>query len=540
MKFFKNIKGIVIVVAFFALCCPSLSYADNLGEKRSFYVDSGYDLNKRVSLSAVLLKVTNRAYFYIDESWWSFAPQNDIYAALGILGDEFDRTIYPGLTSAYGQEWTPGIDKDTRITVLIHPMAKGSGGYFRSNDEYYTVQVPGSNEREMVYLNTDYLKDRALPSFLAHEFTHLIQFNQKNKIYSIDDDVWLNEMRAEYAPTLLGYDDSYVGSYLENRVQIFSEQPFNPITEWRDQQADYGVINIFAQYLVSQYGRQILIDSLHSQSVGIESLNNALQKNGYRKDFSQIFTDWTIAVYVNDCSLGQFYCFKTANLKNLRVYPKINFLPLSGQSILSVTEITKDWAGNWFKIIGGAGNVKLDFTNNDGAIFNIPYIIQKSNGSYVINFLTVNENETRHVVVSDFGKETTALIIIPFTKSKSSDFTDNEQFRSFTFIVAASIASVTPPANNNKAIPNGFLFKKNLGVGSISQDVVYLKILLQQEGCLSGVANTTLFASKTLAAVKCLQNKYKTQISGFAGYNIASTGYVGSGTRSQLNLLLPK
>jgi hypothetical protein len=54
----------------------------------------------------------------------------------------------------------------------------------------------------------------------------------------------------------------------------------------------------------------------------------------------------------------------------------------------------------------------------------------------------------------------------------------------------------------------GFTFTQRLDVGSNNQDVVYLKVVLANEGCLSGVSNTTYFGTKTAAAVKCFKAKY--------------------------------
>ncbi|MBU4461967.1 hypothetical protein KKD91_02780 [Patescibacteria group bacterium] len=528
-------KKIIFLIIVCFLFLPVVVKADSLGEKRSFYVDSDYDLNKRGSINAVLLKITPRVYFYVDENWWNFTPQNEIYAALSSLGDEFDNKIYPVLTSNFGSEWTPGIDKDAKITVLIHPMIEGVGGYFRSNDEYTKLQVPGSNEKEMVYLSVTSIKNSDARSFLAHEFTHLITFNQKNKTHGIEEETWLNEMRAEYASTLLGYDDVFTGSYLQNRVQVFSDNPIDSITEWNNVKEDYGAINLFAQYLVDYYGKEILIDSLHSSKIGIDSINYALQKNGINKDFSQIFTNWTIAIFINDCNFGQNYCYLNKNLKNLHVYPRINFLPLSGQSILSVTETTKDWAGNWFKIIGGRGNIKVSFISNGGNSFTIPYIIQKNNGSCVIKFLDLVQSKGE-INIQNFGSESVALTLIPSTQIKLSGFDDNELSRSFTFTVSASGQQIIP--DGNSLIPASFTFQKNLYFGMLNQDVVYLKIMLAAEGCVSGLANTTYFGPKTLEAVKCFQNKYKSEISAAAGYTIKGTGFVGIGTRDRLNILL--
>jgi len=528
-------KKIILLIITCFLLLPVVASADSLGERRNFYIDSSYDLNKRNNINAVLLKITPKAYFYADENWWNLTPQNQIYAALSSLGDEFDNKIYPVLTANFGSEWAPGIDKDDRITVLIHPMIKDAGGYFRSNDEYLKLQVPGSNEREMVYFNSDRLKESNAKSFLAHEFVHLITFNQKNKIYGVEEETWLNEMRAEYAPTLLGYDDVFIGSYLQNRVQIFYDNPFDSITEWNNAKTDYGVINLFVQYLVDHYGKAILIDSLHSSNIGINSINYALQKNGVNKDFSQIFTDWTIAVFVNDCNFGQNYCYLNKNLKDLHVYPRINFLPLSGQSILSVTETAKDWSGNWFKIIGGKGDGKLSFVSNSEVRFILPYIIQKNNGSYLINFLDLAGKQKGEINILDFGKDNIALIIIPSTQIKTSDFGSSELSYSFTFTVSASGKS---SSSNNQNTPANFSFQKNLYFGMLDQDVVYLKAILAAEGCVSGLANTTYFGPKTLAAVKCFQNKYKLEISAAAGYTIKGTGFVGVGTKTKLNNLL--
>lgn len=326
----KRFKIIFLIGAVFVLF-PFFVSAVSLEERKDFFVDSSYDLSQREEISAVLLSKGKRAYFYIDNSWWNlldYQKKEEVNQALSSLDDEFYYSIYPLLTSTFGFEWRPGIDEDERITVLIHPMIEGAGGYFNNGDEYLRLQNPKSNEREMVYLNANYITSSLAKSLLAHEFTHLITFNQKDKIQGVSEETWLNEARAEYAPTLIGYDSEYEGSNLEKRVKIFLENPSDPITEWLGEEADYGSLNLFTQYLVEKYGVEILADSLKSKNVGIKSLNEALKKHNFDVNFSQIFTDWTITILVNDCSLGEKYCYKNENLKNLQLTPSLNFLPL--------------------------------------------------------------------------------------------------------------------------------------------------------------------------------------------------------------------
>src|SRR3989344_3546890 len=120
-------------------------------EMQSFNVDSSYDLQARKNIEAVLVRSTGYLYFYIEKPWWenrSVQQQNDIRIALFDLGEEFQNKIYPVLTSTFGSEPRHGVDKDERITVLIHQMVQDRGGYFNSGDVYPKVFYPPLKGRE--------------------------------------------------------------------------------------------------------------------------------------------------------------------------------------------------------------------------------------------------------------------------------------------------------------------------------------------------------------------------------------------------------
>ncbi len=433
----KDFKLIFVGAIFLVL--PFFVSAASLGETTNFFINSAYDFFERGKISATLQKVGQRTYFYIDEQWWGTLEQQEkqqVDQALRSLDYEFYYKIYPTLTSYFGYEQKPGIDKESRITILIHPMTEDARGYFNSGDEYPRTQSPKSNEKEMFYLNADYITNPLAKSFLAHEFVHLITFNQKEKIHGVEEDVWLNEARAEYAPTLIGYDANYEESNLQQRVQSFISNPSDSLTEWQNQSADYGVLNLFTQYLVEHYGIEILADSLKSKTKGIKSLNEALKNNGFEEDFSQIFTDWTIAVLANDCSLGEKYCYKNENLKNLRVVPLINFLPLKGNSALGVSQTTKNWTGNWFKFIGGKGTLKIEFIGNPENLFKAPYLIQDFLGQYSLDFFQLDEYQRGEILVPEFGTKISSVTIIPSIQSKISGFLTPEP--AFPFFWEAS------------------------------------------------------------------------------------------------------
>jgi peptidoglycan hydrolase-like protein with peptidoglycan-binding domain len=543
--------------------------AAQLGDILNFYTEGFYDISGRTELSAELVKISPKIYFFVDKNWWDSQGSlrhSEIINSLESLSIEFENKIYPNLTSAFGSEWKPGIDGDEKITVLIHQMKDGVGGYFRTADEYLKIQYPESNEREMVYLTTAGVDSPEMKSFLAHEFLHLITFNQKERKYGISEETWLNEARAEYAPTFLGYDNIYSGSNLERRVKIFLEQPSDAITEWQNRKSDYGALNIFIQYLVDHYGVGILTDSLKSEKIGIASINEALLKNGFKEDFSQIFTDWTIAVFVNDCNLGTKYCYLNKNLEKLRVNPTINFLPLEGKSVLSITNVTKNWSGNWQKFIGGQGALKLEFKGLAGLNFKVPYLVQDKEGKYSVNFLALDKDQKGEIYIPEFNSKNLALIVIPSLQTKISGFDGLDP--TYPYSVTVSVVERTPTqeleliqqllnqitllqkeiakvraqinailGNNNnfcQKIENDLYFglRNNLEVRCLQEFLKNQGSDIYPEGLITGY-----FGPLTKAAVIRFQEKYASEILEPLGLT-KGTGRVAQMTRNKINELL--
>ncbi|MDI6591335.1 MAG: hypothetical protein QME61_00100 [Patescibacteria group bacterium] len=565
----KNLKLIFIGVVFLAI--PLFAHADIQGQQETFNIDSSYDIENRNQLMATLRKITDHLYFYIDDAWWqklSSSQKEKIDQALTDLGYEFQNKIYPILTSTFGSEWKPGIDNDERITILIHEMIEEAGGYFNSGDEYSKAQNPKSNQREMVYLNAQHLDKPNIKSSLAHEFLHLITFNQKEKKQKVSEEIWLNEARSEYAPTLLGYDQIFEGSNLQMRINNFIDKPYDSLTEWQNLRYDYGVINLFIQYLVDHYGVEILVDSLKSPLIGIPSINEALAKRGFEQDFSQIFTDWTIAVLVNNCSLGPRYCYLNKNLKDFRVIPTTNFLPMLGEGKLSVTYATPNWTGNWHKIIGGKGILELEFDGQDEVNFKVPYVLCLNSEQCSIDFLSLDKEQKGKITISDFGEKYTSLTIIPSLQTKISGFNGFEPSYSFSWQASikepeeiakkrlienllARIAELQAEISRLQAQINAILAERgwliscqklenNLYYGLVNNaDVRCLQEFLRVQGpeiYPEGLV-TGNFLSLTQTAVIRFQEKYATEILTPLGLK-RGTGYVGPATRAKINELI--
>ncbi len=554
-----NLPLFLLLFLLIFLLVPTMSSAQSLSQKVNFTIDPAYDLAGRKELTATLIKITNRLYFYADENWWNKLDETkkrEIDEKIYLLATEFEYKIYPNLTNTFGFEPKPGIDGDERITVLIHPMKKEAGGYIKTDDFYPKILSPKSNEREMFYLNTQYIDQPATKSFLAHEFMHLITFNQKEKLKNLEEKIWLAEAYSEYAISFLGYDQPFEGSNLERRVKDFLRNPSDSLTEWKNEAPDYGLVNLFIQYLSDHYGQEVLIESLKSNKIGIDSINFALKKLGFNSDFAKIFQDWTITLLVNDCALGKNYCYLKENLKNLKITPTIYYLPSRTESVLSTFHNISGWSGNWQKILGGNNNLFLEFDGQEGIPIEVPYLLCEDVGKCQVQFLDLNDKNDGQILISNF-QNYISLILIPQVHSttggafswkvsrkkeieedgelKAKLLSRIEELKKEIARVQAQIDAIL-----SKKIGTCTFFENNLYFGMLNNPQVrclqeFLKSQgpeVYPEGLITGN-----FLSLTRQAVIRFQEKYADEI--LKPLNLdKGTGFFGSLTRAKANQLL--
>ncbi|MCX6738033.1 MAG: peptidoglycan-binding domain-containing protein [Candidatus Parcubacteria bacterium] len=574
----KNLILAAFGVLFFAL--PFFVFAYSSGTQSKFYLEQDFDKQGRESAYATIRNTSANAYFYVENQWWeslSTDEKESLNKKIIDLGNHFDSEIYPKMTDTFGNEWRPGIDGDYKITILFHEMKNDAAGYFRTIDEYPTIQAPGSNEREMIYVNTEAFDYSYPESYIAHEFMHLITFNQKNRQAGKDEEVWLNELRAEYVPTLLGYDKEYTGSNLQKRIRNFIDSPNDSLTEWKGEVSDYGVISMFGQYLVEHYGLNILRDSLSSSSVGLVSLDYALAKNNVKKNIAEVFTDWTIGISANDCTLGNQYCYNNEFLKTIKVAPSLIYLPPTQESHLSLIYTIKEWSGNWYKIVGGDKGLKLKFSGLTSKSFIVPYLIERSNKIQSINFLEVDKDDSGNIELPLFGENNQSLILLPVIEKKVSDFSDNEPYWRFSLDVSTFDNGNNGTDNVGETIPISQMTIVELRAKILEVQNIIAQLLIELQNLkgetvdCSRINNNLFFGLVNNSEVRCLQEflknqgidiypeglitgnfysatkqavvrfqeKYANEILFPLGYQ-GGTGFVGASTRDKINQLLAK
>lgn len=565
-------QGLVFGIFCFALLLVAPFFVLAQGETKTFFVDYNYDFSARKTVDAFLKKASQRAYFYLEKDWYNNLTNGERLQADKMVEEaalDFDNLIYPKLTAAFGSEWKGGIDNDERITIFFHQLKENGAGYIRTQDESPLLQAPGSNEREMLYINAQFLFQPIVKSLLAHEFTHLIEYNQKERLRGIEEDTWLSELRGEIAPTIVGYDNSYAGSNLSRRVTSFLDDSHDSLILWNNDPADYGVVALFGQYLLDHYGIKVLGDSLANNQRGIASLEQALSQNGFKQNFETVFTNFTLALLLNDCQLGDDYCFHGDNLKTIKVAPSLIILPNTQQTELSLRYQMTYWAGNWYRIAtAGITNLTLNVAADLTGQFKVPYVLCQQDNVCQLSSLELDSLKRGKIILPEFGKQFRYLILAPSVQDRTINSQSAEKLFDFALLAKAESPGVTASTTEdqgiallqakiaelerqlaalrqqlsavNKGVPGACTaLSINLKFGQKGEAVLCLQGFLKNQGkeiYPEGLV-TGYFGSATQRAVIRFQERYTVEI--LKPFGLAQgTGFVGNKTRAKINQML--
>lgn len=241
--------------------------------------------------------------------------------------------IYQLETKLFGEPFrmsmAPGKNE---VEILIYDIdanntAGGVVGFFWGKDYFTEEAQPYSNETEMFYLDSYYVRDyeKIAYSTLIHEFQHMINFNQKiilGGMYSVE--TWYNEMMSMIAedmiyPVITPDDDE--GWVMNVRIPEFLKWfRRGSVTHWLDTDTiSYSFLAAFGGYLTRNFGGARLVRELSTNGYqGVSSIANAIETL-YPKRYqnsSAVFTDLflrfpEVMFYTNNNKLKSSFSFET-------------------------------------------------------------------------------------------------------------------------------------------------------------------------------------------------------------------------------------
>lgn len=442
-------------------------------EEATFLVDKGYDFYGRSETQAFLAYESENAYFYFDKEYYDDmgSPKQEIaFSEIGKLVEEFDTVIYPKTKEIFGDEWNPGIDGDEKVTILFVRMNYGIGGYFNPMDEYLKSEVEDrrSNEREMVYLNTDYLDKHKTEGFLSHELQHMIYWNEKNRIKGVNDDIWINEARSELASSIIenALGKSFTDGSLIVRKRDFLSGHADSIADWNNLSVDYASVNIFMQYLKDQLGTGFIRPMSSNRRTGISNLNLVLEQTKGAQ-LTDIFTNWTIANHVNDMAFDARYGYRNSNLQTgFNVKAELIYDKDKNGEIDLIGSI-KNWSADYYEVDLTDKEeddlyLEISFDGEDVGEFSVPIVINYKDGSREINFIDLDSDQAGSKELLSKSRNISSVVFIPSCQNMNESLADN-QVKSHSFSMNVKIDPV-----ESKILADGSLIR------SVNGEKVYL------------------------------------------------------------------
>lgn len=269
-----------------------------VGDTQTFWA-SNVDTNQNFKVSARLQYITAHLYFWIQDGV-DYDSQ-----ALKQLCDTFENKIYPTDRAFFGSEWSPGIDDDVHLYVLLaRGLGNGLAGYFSSADELPPQAHPYSNAHEMFLLNADNgrLDDPYTYGTMAHEFQHMIHWYRDR-----NEEAWMNEGFSVLAQFLNGYS-------IGNFDSLYLQNPDLQLTDWPSPPANtphYGASFLFLDYFLNRFGEKATQAVVANTDNGMDSIDEVLAalketdpRTGKLVTADDLYADWAVTAYVNNPRVG--------------------------------------------------------------------------------------------------------------------------------------------------------------------------------------------------------------------------------------------
>ncbi len=431
-----------ILLAVITVLWPHSVLSATIGQSEQFFVNKNYDQIGRTQLTATLRVQGDHASVYLDDRFLNGITSSQaatVEANLKTLTSEFDLKIYPIETATWGSEPNPGIDGDSKTVILVESLLPGFGGYFDGVHQFPIEQALNSNRREIIFISADALLAGNASMYVAHEFQHLISFNQKETLHNTSEEIWLNETRSEYSTSLVGYNRPFLGSNLSRRLSVFTREPEDNLLRWDNTPSDYGSAMMLGEYLIGRYGQSILSETLKSKLTGAASLNAWLASRGEREKFSEVVNDWAVANIINIPGDTR-YGYANTDLAGPRLPPGIRQSLRPGDQFTTIVD-TKPWQSSWHEYLfpsglsDGAARFRLGNSGSNHTLV-ASIVVFENDGKKNIRQTTFDSGAGAIYIPSDSSGNLPSKVFLVIT-----DIADPEQNMSANISIASDIIS---------------------------------------------------------------------------------------------------
>ncbi len=258
--------------------------------------------------------------FIADDQWDVNINQSDVDLSMSFLEDSTLNTTEYGIVAMdtlFFGEIPDEIDNDPKVIFFYSGLGQFNGsvfdGYFSAFNQMTEAEAQAtgdhSNECEMLYMSCDPVNPTSLItlSVLSHELQHLIHFGADP-----DEETWLDEGCAELAMVLFGQPDP---------ISSYNTNPNDNLLVWDQHWSDYIQTMLFVTYLNERFGSEFIRNIVANTNNSVASINEELVNIGSDFSFSDIFSDWVIANFIDDPAFDTgLYGYELLSLPSFSFY----------------------------------------------------------------------------------------------------------------------------------------------------------------------------------------------------------------------------
>jgi immune inhibitor A len=403
-----------------------------VGDKHSFWV-STEDTHENHWITATLIYATPHLYAWLEDG--VKANQARVKAA----ADRFENKTYPTDRQFFGNEWSPGVDSDVHLSLLISDkLGQSVAGYYSSMDEYSHLVNKYSNEMEMFYVdaNNGGIGTPFFDCVMAHEFQHMIHwYHHQNQVN------WINEGLSELACQINGLETG-------GNMYTFADKPSTQLNSWPDETGDagpnYGAGYLFMSYFLDRFGDKATQGLVNSTGYDLAAVEDVLSKTNTGLTFNDVFADWTVANYINDPNVDQGqYSYTTIAPPQFKTTQQLRVGNTPTQKQAAVSQYGTDYYE-----LTGTGAAQVDFA-----------------GATVVNLANTTAHSGKYVWLGEAANsiDTTLTREFDLSSVKSATMTfwtwyDIESDFDYAYVEASVDGQrwhTLPGVNTTNADPNG-------------------------------------------------------------------------------------
>ncbi len=460
----------------FSVDIPSISTDQEvINSSREFWAFN-FISKEYYTVNANLLTTGECCYIFMEEECISKLGESSVMAKVQDISDEFDNVIYPRIIDLAGHpNGTMGdIDGDPKVYILFLDSANY---YSEANDIEHNI----SNHCEMFYIHYRLYHHFWLYPTMAHEFHHLIWFNNE-----WGEPPFTLEALAQYSTYHAGYLNPYQN--LVPQVASYLPHPENSPLYWNNDE-DYGSSYLFAFYLAEKYGTQVLRDLITEPSNGPEGIEAVLQSAGYDITFNELYLNWLVALTIDELGFeNNLYGFEGLDAQ-ISSFTPIYELPIVNQSFSC-----NHYAFKVFKFQTNVDNFTITVEKSPDEVIGAALVIHDTFGWFVkkkllydalgtISFSSLGTPvDEAYLIVSFFSKDTPT---IPEERERGTGPSIETQISITEGVERDEVASSNPPATNSST--NGTTMKNK------TTDFPELLLIL-----LMMIISLVVFTSKTV------------------------------------------